>query len=142
MLAGGNQSTDAKLKKDSEDYIKKYAQTGQLKDVVGGDTDVSAAVAGLTGKDSNTLEAVAQMVMLLGLAFGGLFAANALSIVGASNAMGAMKAGGKALGGWAGRRVGGRFARELTREPKPGEKPTRLQRAVSPLRKLATSGLA
>jgi hypothetical protein len=93
-----------------------FTKYGQSQSVAGlRTTSATNSVARLTNSNTGLLNAIAQMFVLSGLLFGGLFAANSLGIVGASNIMGAAKAGGKALGGFATRRVGGMGARFATK---------------------------
>jgi hypothetical protein len=61
-----------------------------------------AAIISMTGNPSTMVSAMGE-IAILGLAIGGLFAANSLSITGASTAIGAAKAVGGAVGGWAGK---------------------------------------
>lgn len=102
--------------KTSQKFLENYGQSQNTSAVK---TDAVNALSRLTNANTGLLNAIAQMFVLLGLAFGGLFAANSLSITGAATAMGAVKAGGKAAGGWARKRVGGGMARFATQTPPP-----------------------
>jgi len=62
-------------------------------------------ISGLFGGFLNqTVGTILQMILILGLAVGGLFAANSLSIIGAGAALGAATGIGKWAGGWAARK--------------------------------------
>jgi hypothetical protein len=73
---------------------------------------VSTTFGSFVGSFATTL---LQGVVIVGLAIGGMFAANKLSIMGASAGYGAIKGGGKAFGGWAAKRTGYYAARGAQR---------------------------
>jgi hypothetical protein len=68
---------------------------------------------------SGIISTAGQMIIMLGLCFGGLFAANSLSITGAGVAMKSAKAAGKGFGSWAQKKGAGGMARYLTTPKKP-----------------------
>ena len=69
------------------------------------------------GFTNQILGTVLQMIVVLALALGGLFAANSLSITGAKVAYGAATGAVKAVGGWAGTKGSGAGARLITQKP-------------------------
>ena len=93
-----------------------------------GTNQAETALVSATNLNPNVLASAAQMVVVLGLLLGGLFAANKLSIKGADVAMGVAKGGGKAFGGWVAK-TGARGALLGAAKivgPKPGAPPTRV----------------
>lgn len=82
------------------------------------------ALTAATGRGPGFLAQAAEQIIVLGLALGGLFAANSLSITGAKAAQGALEGGLKAGGVWMAK-TGGRGALNLAaraiqpRQPRP-----------------------
>ncbi len=101
-------------------------------------------ISGLFGGFLNqTVGTILQMILILGLSVGGLFAANSLSIIGAGAALGAAKGIGKGFGSYVAGRMGGRIATGLTRE-KPKQYESGWRRALNPLNRAVfrASGVA
>jgi hypothetical protein len=79
-------------------------------------TAISALVGGFTNQIVGT---ILQMVLMLGLTIGGLFAANSMGITFAKTAYGAAQGVGKGFSGYVARKGGGVFARAATQPPPP-----------------------
>ncbi len=93
---------------------------------------VKNIIGSFAGQFASTM---AQMLVMLGLTIGGLFAAQKMGVELAGTAVKAAKGAGKGFGNYVGRRAGGGMARHLTTEPAEGKRPNALQR-------LAQSNLA
>jgi hypothetical protein len=125
-------------------YIAQIQRDSKVPEINGNNpayADASETIKRVTAKKEITEEA-AQMVVALALIFGGLMAANKLSIEGSGMAMNAVKSAGKLTGGWAGRRAGRMATRPL--RGKWGQKMTtgmqRLGTGRGPLGKLIAYG--
>jgi len=82
------------------DYLSKYSAPPKEAKL----EETAAAGAAAAIANSELLQTISEEVVVLGLALGGLFAANKLSIKGANVAMGAIGSVGKAVGGYMYRR--------------------------------------
>lgn len=104
-------------------YLKKFqAPSGAISAGTISANNIQETAAATLTRTPEFIAVIGEKVILIVLALGGLFAANSLSIVGASVAMGAIKGAGKGFGTWAyktgGRTAAGAAARVAQPKPK------------------------